>query len=77
MQVILCLVKFLAQKNELNGSKIAVFGQVFGLNYMTPVLSIANVLGIYQHEFEQALGVGDGQGSLACCSPWDCRVGYD
>ena len=22
------------------------------------------------HEFEQALGVGDGQGSLACCSPW-------
>ena len=24
------------------------------------------------HEFEQALGVGDGQGSLACCSPWGC-----
>ena len=22
------------------------------------------------HEFEQALGVGEGQGSLACCSPW-------
>ena len=22
------------------------------------------------HEFEQALGVGDGQGNLACCSPW-------
>ena len=22
------------------------------------------------HEFEQALGVGDGQGSLGCCSPW-------
>ena len=22
-------------------------------------------------EFEQALGVGDGQGSLACRSPWD------
>ena len=21
------------------------------------------------HEYEQALGVGDGQGSLACCSP--------
>ena len=21
------------------------------------------------HEFEQAPGVGDGQGSLACCSP--------
>jgi len=23
------------------------------------------------HEFDQALGVGDGQGSLECCSPWD------
>ena len=22
------------------------------------------------HEFEQAPGVGDGQGSLMCCSPW-------
>ena len=22
------------------------------------------------HEFEQALRVGDGQGSLACCHPW-------
>ena len=22
------------------------------------------------HECEQALGVDDGQGSLACCSPW-------
>ena len=25
------------------------------------------------HEFEQALGVGDGQGGLACCSPWGCK----
>ena len=23
------------------------------------------------HEFEQPPGVGNGQGSLACCSPWD------
>ena len=22
------------------------------------------------HEFEQAPGVGDGQGNLACCIPW-------
>ena len=26
--------------------------------------------GIDEHEFEQTLGVGDGQGSLVCCSPW-------
>ena len=25
------------------------------------------------HEFEQALGVGDGQGSLACYSPWGSK----
>ena len=22
------------------------------------------------HEFEQAMRVGDGQGSLTCCGPW-------
>ena len=25
------------------------------------------------HKFGQAPRVGDGQGSLACCSPWDCK----
>ena len=25
------------------------------------------------HEFEQALGFGDGQGSLVCCSPRGCK----
>ena len=31
-----------------------------------------------RHEFEQALGVGDGQGSLGCCTPWGSqRVGYN
>ena len=25
------------------------------------------------HEFAQAPGVGDGQGSLECCSPWGCK----
>ena len=24
-------------------------------------------------EFEQALGVGNGQGSLTCYSPWGCK----
>ena len=27
-------------------------------------------LGLSRHEFVQAPGVGDGQGSLVCCSPW-------
>ena len=25
------------------------------------------------HEFEQAPGINDGQGSLSCCSPWGCK----
>ena len=29
------------------------------------------------HEFEQALGVSDGQGSLVCFSSWGRRVGHD
>ena len=29
------------------------------------------------HEFEQTLGDGEGEGSLACCSPWGSRVGHD
>ena len=27
-------------------------------------------------EFEQTLGDGEGQGSLACCSPRGCTVGH-
>ena len=31
-----------------------------------------------RHELEQALGVGEGQGSLLCCGPWGLqRVGQD
>ena len=26
-----------------------------------------------EHEFKEAPGVGDGHGSLACCSPWGCK----
>ena len=29
------------------------------------------------NEFEQALGDGEGQGNLACCSPWGCRVRHN
>ena len=30
-----------------------------------------------QVEFGQALGDGEWQGSLVCCSPWSCRVRHD
>ena len=28
---------------------------------------------LHGHEFEQALGDGEGQVSLVCCSPWGCK----
>ena len=31
---------------------------------------------LYGHEFEQAPGVGDGQGGLVCCSPWGHKELY-
>ena len=32
-----------------------------------------NITDSMSHEFEQILGDGEGQGSLVCCSPWDCK----
>ena len=29
------------------------------------------------HESEQTQGDNDGQRSLACCSPWSCRIGHN
>ena len=31
---------------------------------------------LYEHEFDQAPGVGDGYGGLACCSPWGHKESY-
>ena len=28
------------------------------------------------HEFQQAPGVGDGQGSLVCCNPWGHKADH-
>ena len=38
---------------------------------MTEDLKVGWPYWLNGHEFEQALGVGDGKESLACCSPWD------
>ena len=29
--------------------------------------------GLNGHEFEQTPGDSEGQGNLACCSPWSCK----
>ena len=42
-------------------------GRRRGQQRMRRLDGITNLMDI---EFEQVPGVGDGQGSLACCSPW-------
>ena len=37
---------------------------------MTEVEMVGGHHQLHRHEFESVLGVGDGQGSLVCCSPW-------
>ena len=37
---------------------------------MTEVEIVGQHYQLNGHEFEQALGDGEGQGGLACCSPW-------
>ena len=41
------------------------------------MIGLLDVHRLYGHEFEQAPGVGDGQGGLACCSPWGCHKESD
>ena len=46
---------------------------MFYANYMF-IISFLEIVGwhnrLYGYQFEQVPGVGDGQGCLACCSPW-------
>ena len=39
------------------------------MRWLDGIMSLMDMDGLDGHEFEQAPGVGDGQGSLECCSP--------
>ena len=56
------------QKRASSSLAFAKFLKCFLMNYF--ILYIEWYHRIDGHEFEQAPGVGDGQRSLACCSPW-------
>ena len=58
--------------------KLQYFGHLMqGTDSLEKTLMLGKMVGWHHllngHEFEQAPGVGDGQGSLACCSPWGCK----
>ena len=70
LQSLLMKVK---EESEKDGLKFNIQTPDHGIwshHFMENRWRNSNRLSFLGHEFEQALGVGDGQGSLACCSPW-------
>ena len=49
--------------------KTLMLGRIEGRRRTTEDVMVARHHRLHGHEFEQALGVGDGQGSLVCCTP--------
>ena len=43
------------------------------LNDLIIIIMVGQHHQLNGHEFQQAPGDGDGQGSFVCCSPWSCR----
>ena len=68
------LTKLSCELNETTQKKYLAEDPVWNRWPNMLMLAEAIVMGfewLYNgHEFEQALGTGEGQGSLACCSPW-------
>ena len=77
------ILKEISPEYSLKGLMLKLKLQFFGQQMRSDSLEKTLMLGKDEivgwhhlpdgYEFEQALGVGDGQGSLACCSPWGRR----
>ena len=52
--------------------KILMLGKIEG-KWRSELQRMRWLDGITAHKFEQILGYSEGQGSLACCSSWDCK----
>ena len=70
----------IAQEENFNNSS-STFRKTENLNEQD-LLSASSLASPWHHqlnghEFEKSLGVGDGQGSLAFCSPWGCRFEHN
>jgi len=57
--------------------KTRILGKIEGKRRMIQQRMVLDGITQQWNEFAQAPGVGDEQGSLACCSPWGCRVRQD
>ena len=65
----ICIFKVKKQQLELDMEQWT--GSKLGKKYIKPIYCHpAYLTHGHGHEFEQAARVGDGQGSLACCTLW-------
>ena len=65
-----------AWRAEVHGSQRVRHDWVTDLNWMALFFCFLMVEWHHwanEHEFEQAPGNNEGQGNLACCSPWGCK----
>ena len=58
---------------ELTLEKTLMLGKIEGRRRGWQRMRCFNDITVNGHEFEQTLGVGDGQGILVCCDPWGCK----
>ena len=70
------ILKEINHEYSLEGLTLKLKLQYFG-HVMQRAESLDEMVGwhhrISGHEFEETQGDSEGQGSLACCSPWGCK----
>ena len=66
-----------AKRFGMSVSTFFFFFNIYLFIFWLPLVSEDEMVGWHHrldgHEFEQSSGDGEGQGSLACCSPWDSK----
>ena len=68
----LLILRFLLTSLEIKFEMGTIFDTILVYILQNDLYNICcqSKLRLDRYEFEQAPGLGDGQGSLACCSPW-------
>ena len=79
LSVCLLSTRMLLPPSQSNSDKLWYLGELITLLPSLKIVCITEDEMVGWHDrldgykFEQALGIGDGQGSLVCCSPWGLK----